>query len=709
MISPSAQTRYSLVFISVFGKIIRLSVLKKIGLVAWMFLPAMLFAQWGATQIGSSTYNSTLRSMAQGVYDHYTDKSFFCFMQDNSDPYVVECNHAGGSHTWGTPQKIITQTAASKYNFPTISILPDRRLVMCFAAPFDKILGFAISNSPADASSWTFKSIDIGRTHVEYPRILVDRRGYIYLFYIHQDDNKAAHKRWYYYVKSEDAGQTWTAPVLAIQRELDDPYGMCELYVGYTAKEPYRAGEPERWWFAYTSSSGFQYEGTHTGADNSANLVDANSTWGSGGSGFTYRWLYNITKGTNSGITSVNATTIVPTNTMDWDTGDKYGVAYHNIYHSHIFVVYFRPDNGHWYDAAHNDLGTDVSRNEMETAVARPYTSPMPPASKDVGYVPSIVVNDKGYPSVEQNNTYYSWNGAQWDTIVSNLTSGDMRNVWFADDKYYMAMNGIQIYNATTIGNWTNVGGTSLPNSHGYSLYGVFIPEGHAQAYLNAHEYNDTYSGFAWGVSAGETQTPSAIVLRSPKPVIAQTDTATVYAYITDKVHGARSRVRTASNSVTLTVENGNATVINATVSVVNGMATFKVVPAANNQKVIVKAASSGLDSYSMDLFVGDTIIEAETVTVKQSSTVPAITLKAYPNPFTEHVKLSYSLPQSCSVDLSVYDMLGRKIVTLVTGNKPAGNYQIIFSSGKYHLKPGVYMARLQTQTGQQSVLLKME
>ncbi len=102
--------------------------------------------------------------------------------------------------------------------------------------PFDNALGFAISDNPADASSWTAKTVGAGdRNHVEYPRIKVDRQGNIYLFFIHIENNAPAHKRWYYYVKSEDAGTTWTELILSLQRELDDPYGMCEMYVNYTS------------------------------------------------------------------------------------------------------------------------------------------------------------------------------------------------------------------------------------------------------------------------------------------------------------------------------------------------------------------------------------------------------------------------------------------------------------------------------------------
>ena len=573
-------------------------------LLVLVLAPVSGLADWQAVRIGQNTYNSVLRPMSQGVYDPYADKSFLCFMQENSNPYVVECDHAGGRHTWGTPQRVFTQPAASKYNYPTLDILPDRRLVMCFAAPFDNALGFAVSNAPADASAWTTRTVDTGRRHVEYPRIKVDRRGHIYLFYIHMDTTNMAHKRWYYYVKSEDAGQTWSAPVLSLQRELDDPYGMCEMYIGYTVEEPYRIGEPERWWFAFTSSSGFQYQGTHNGADNSPNLVDTTADWGDGGN-FYYRWLYNTTKGVNSGIENANATTVFPTQTMDWDNGDAYGIAYHNIYHSHIFVTYFRPDNGHWYDAAHNDLGTTVSRDEIETPVGRPYTSPIPPAGKDVGYVPAMTVNDQGFPTVVQREGYNTWDGSRWNLIPYGASAGDIRYFWFADDQYYRAANRLQVYTSPTTRDWSQVASLSLPNANGFATYSVYIPQGHAEAIMNTHEYNANQPGSAWGISAGETRIPAAIVLRTETPVLSAGTSATVYAFITDKVHGARSRVRGATNAVQLSVVRGSARIETNTVTAVNGLARFTVTPDGSGaQEIVLAAAATGLDSGHISLFV---------------------------------------------------------------------------------------------------------
>ena len=47
-----------------------------------------------------------------------------------------------------------------------------------------------------------------------------------------------------------------------------------------------------------------------------------------------------------------------------------------------------------------------------------------------------------------------------------------------------------------------------------------------------------------------------------------------------------------------------------------------------------------------------------------------------YPNPFNPASSISYSLPRSMHVRLSVYDALGRLVATLADGLQSAGAHQ---------------------------------
>ncbi|WP_340102761.1 T9SS type A sorting domain-containing protein [Rhodohalobacter sp. 8-1] len=66
-----------------------------------------------------------------------------------------------------------------------------------------------------------------------------------------------------------------------------------------------------------------------------------------------------------------------------------------------------------------------------------------------------------------------------------------------------------------------------------------------------------------------------------------------------------------------------------------------------------------------------------------------------YPNPFNPSTVIQYSLPEATDVTLAVYDMLGREVVSLVDGQKSAGNYEVSFSAG--NLSSGIYFYRLTT------------
>lgn len=98
-----------------------------------------------------------------------------------------------------------------------------------------------------------------------------------------------------------------------------------------------------------------------------------------------------------------------------------------------------------------------------------------------------------------------------------------------------------------------------------------------------------------------------------------------------------------------------------------------------------------------------------ENMTMKKGlSVVPAgFTLsKPYPNPFNASTRISYSLLDTRDVNIVVFDVLGRKVTTLVNDRQEAGNYNIIWSghtSSGAQVSSGIYFVRMETETGAQS------
>ncbi len=69
-----------------------------------------------------------------------------------------------------------------------------------------------------------------------------------------------------------------------------------------------------------------------------------------------------------------------------------------------------------------------------------------------------------------------------------------------------------------------------------------------------------------------------------------------------------------------------------------------------------------------------------------------------YPNPFNPTTTIEYELPAATKVELTVYDIMGRKVKTLVNARQPAGTYRVQFDGSQ--LSSGVYVYRLKTGQG---------
>lgn len=72
-----------------------------------------------------------------------------------------------------------------------------------------------------------------------------------------------------------------------------------------------------------------------------------------------------------------------------------------------------------------------------------------------------------------------------------------------------------------------------------------------------------------------------------------------------------------------------------------------------------------------------------------------------YPNPFNPETTIPFALPMRANVKLSVFDLLGREVATLINGNMEAGSHTISFNGND--LSSGVYFYRLDAQAGEAS------
>jgi len=79
-----------------------------------------------------------------------------------------------------------------------------------------------------------------------------------------------------------------------------------------------------------------------------------------------------------------------------------------------------------------------------------------------------------------------------------------------------------------------------------------------------------------------------------------------------------------------------------------------------------------------------------------------------YPNPFNPETSISYSVPQSSTIHLSVYDMAGREVAILINGSISSGKHTVRWNAVDF--PSGVYFYTIRAQSYSETkkmVLLK--
>jgi endoglucanase len=71
---------------------------------------------------------------------------------------------------------------------------------------------------------------------------------------------------------------------------------------------------------------------------------------------------------------------------------------------------------------------------------------------------------------------------------------------------------------------------------------------------------------------------------------------------------------------------------------------------------------------------------------------------KAFPNPLSSETLIEYHLPAAAKVDVSIFDLTGRKLHTLVNARETAGIHQVRWTTGETNssnTKQGIYLCRI--------------
>jgi hypothetical protein len=73
-----------------------------------------------------------------------------------------------------------------------------------------------------------------------------------------------------------------------------------------------------------------------------------------------------------------------------------------------------------------------------------------------------------------------------------------------------------------------------------------------------------------------------------------------------------------------------------------------------------------------------------------------------YPNPFNGSTVIQYEIATVDEVDITVYDIIGKKVFTVLSGRMPPGRHSIRFDA--YGLPSGTYLCRMSTASRRSAV-----
>lgn len=99
---------------------------------------------------------------------------------------------------------------------------------------------------------------------------------------------------------------------------------------------------------------------------------------------------------------------------------------------------------------------------------------------------------------------------------------------------------------------------------------------------------------------------------------------------------------------------------------------------------------------YVEDFYLVKTDADPESVSRLHPALCTSFYSPPYPNPFNSTTRISFRLPQAGDVKVKVYDLSGRAISTLVSGNLQAGNHEVIWQADG--MVSGLYLVKMEAE-----------
>ncbi len=145
-----------------------------------------------------------------------------------------------------------------------------------------------------------------------------------------------------------------------------------------------------------------------------------------------------------------------------------------------------------------------------------------------------------------------------------------------------------------------------------------------------------------------------------------------------------------------------------------NGDFGFDEIPAGIYEVSVVNPEGDGQLNNPVNLTFGDAYVEIQLNPTAANDNAPALPTQAtlgqnYPNPFNAQTLISFELVNPGDIELSVFNLVGQKVTTLLSGNYQSGTYNVIWNGRAQNGEPvssGVYYYRL--RSGNDTQTMKM-
>ncbi|MFT5144214.1 MAG: putative repeat protein (TIGR01451 family), partial [Thalassolituus oleivorans] len=279
--------------------------------------------------------------------------------------------------------------------------------------------------------------------------------------------------------------------------------------------------------------------------------------------------------------------------------------------------------------------------------------------------------------------------GAYWD-FAGRLPGGASHTPWtFATDptvagRVYAGTFGDGVYRSNDYGeSWTKVSGPAMPNDGSIHVFDLeFDPElspSTLWAGTSRGIFFSQDSGVTWNdASSGLGQFKEVRSIAFGPEDSSPTETGSMYvATWGGGVFELPSDRSTLPLWVPVTLRNQQIGIVAVS---------------PDGTSLVVGPAGGGTETVA----IGSSVSTSADKPVEIPS---AVSLNQnYPNPFNPRTTISFGLPASGRVTLTVHDVVGRQVATLIDGVVPGGQHEVGFNAGA--LPSGPYIYRLRTEAG---------